>query len=341
MGQPQPYPGTVVPTGVSQMATLHWLAAQWHAAERPRCRPVPTLHGKGQAARGAAGHAWYQLTRVMVLPRDGAGWLARMQDAHRWQVTTATPDYQDLQEESGPQTNSGFIMASTGGQGKWHPAFSAENRRHAGAFCCSEAAARAVQPVLAGHSTRSNRPVAWSGYLKKTKESAMHLFHELFALSKDATLSMLVTSDQAAGTLTISVLPRPRAPLDQPALSKDLTLTGTPDEFAADFVSALTGYRTGRETLRQQAEATHAALQAAQADSADSANAAAHDPNKAGKAAVKRAPPAAPATMARPTMPATPNTAVTPSAPSAHATNPSDPSEPDMSWCKHRQPELF
>ena len=169
----------------------------------------------------------------------------------------------------------------------------------------------------------------------------MHLFHELFALSKDATLSMLVTSDQAAGTLTISVLPRPRAPLDQPALSKDLTLTGTPDEFAADFVSALTGYRTGRETLRQQAEANHAALQAAQAGSADSANAAAHDPNKAGKAAVKRAPPAAPATMATPAMPATPNTAVTPSAPSAQATNPSDPSEPDMSWCKHRQPELF
>ena len=172
----------------------------------------------------------------------------------------------------------------------------------------------------------------------------MHLFHELFALSKDATLSMLVTSDQAAGTLTISVLPRPRAPLDQPALSKDLTLTGTPDEFAADFVSALTGYRTGRETLRQQAEANHAALQAAQADSADSAgsagsaNAAAHDPNKAGKAAVKRAPPAAQATMVTP---ATPNTVVTPSAPNAPATNPSDPSEPDMSWCKHRQPELF
>lgn len=166
----------------------------------------------------------------------------------------------------------------------------------------------------------------------------MHLFHELFALSKDATLSMLVTSDQAAGTLTISVLPRPRAPLDQPALSKDLTLTGTPDEFVADFVSALTGYRTGRETLRQQAEATHAALQAAQADSADSANAAAHDPNKAGKAAVKRAPPAAQATMVTP---ATPNTVVTPSAPNAPATNPSDPSEPDMSWCKHRQPELF
>ena len=166
----------------------------------------------------------------------------------------------------------------------------------------------------------------------------MHLFHELFALSKDATLSMLVTSDQAAGTLTISVLPRPRATLDQPALSKDLTLIGTPDEFAADFISALTGYRTGRETLRQQAEATHAALQAAQADSADSANAAAHDPNKAGKAAVKRAPPAAPATMVTPT---TPNTVVTPSAPNAQATNPSDPSEPDMSWCKHHQPELF
>ena len=164
----------------------------------------------------------------------------------------------------------------------------------------------------------------------------MHLFHELFALSKDATLSMLVTSDQAAGTLTISVLPRPRAPLDQPALSKDLTLTGTPDEFAADFVSALTGYRTGRETLRQQAEATHAALQAAQADSA---NAAAHDPKKGGKAAVKRAPSAAPATPAARRSPTTATT--TTIAPSAPATNPSEPSEPDMSWCKHRQPELF
>lgn len=167
----------------------------------------------------------------------------------------------------------------------------------------------------------------------------MHLFHELFALSKDATLSMLVTSDQAAGTLTISVLPRPRAILDQPALSKDLTLTGTPDEFAADFVSALTGYRAARETLRQQAEATHAALQAAQADSADTANAAAHDPKKGGKAAVKRAPPAAPATPAARHSATTATT--TTIAPSAPATNPSDPSEPDMSWCKHRQPELF
>ena len=169
----------------------------------------------------------------------------------------------------------------------------------------------------------------------------MHLFHELFELSKDATLSMLITSDQASGTLTIIVLPRPRAALDQPALSKDLTLTGTPDEFAADFVALLTDYRSTRATLRQQAEAVHAALQTAQADSTKPA---AQGTSKAGKPVARCTEPGKATTTAIPATPANPEIPADACAvPSTTRGAPPtvDTAEPDLSWCKNSQPQLF
>lgn len=163
----------------------------------------------------------------------------------------------------------------------------------------------------------------------------MHLFQELFELSKDATLSMLITSDQASGTLTISVLPRPRATLDQPALSKDLTLTGSPDEFAADFVALLTDYRSTRTTLRQQAETTRTALQAAQADTLKPA---ANSATGAGKPVTRHAKSTTATTTAAPATPA-----VVGAVPAATRSTPPtvDTAEPDLSWCKNRQPQLF
>ena len=91
----------------------------------------------------------------------------------------------------------------------------------------------------------------------------MSMFQELYALATSATLTMIVSADDKTGKLTISVLPKPRKDLGETALSKDLTLTGSPEDFDAGFVQALQGYREVRASLTEQAAATCEALQAA------------------------------------------------------------------------------
>ena len=91
----------------------------------------------------------------------------------------------------------------------------------------------------------------------------MTMFTELYALATTATLSMVISADDKHGTLTISVMPKPKKDLGEPALTKDLTLTATPAEFDAGFVAALKGYREARTGLIEQAEATKEVLQAA------------------------------------------------------------------------------
>lgn len=91
----------------------------------------------------------------------------------------------------------------------------------------------------------------------------MTMFAELYELATAATLSMLISADEKRGTLTISVMPKPRKDYGEAALTKDLTLTATPAEFDADFVVALKGYREARAGLIEQAEATKEVLDAA------------------------------------------------------------------------------
>ena len=114
----------------------------------------------------------------------------------------------------------------------------------------------------------------------------MTMFEELFALATSTTLTMVLSADAKTGRMTINVIPKPKKDVDEPALTKALSLTATPAEFDAGFVDVLTSYREVRQSLAEQAEATQEVLQAAKAASA----------KKAGEAmtkAVKPAPQAA------------------------------------------------
>ena len=91
----------------------------------------------------------------------------------------------------------------------------------------------------------------------------MTMFTELYELATTATLSMVISADEKRGTLTISVMPKPKKDMGEPALTKDLTLTATPAEFDGGFVAALISYREARAGLIEQAEATKEVLDAA------------------------------------------------------------------------------
>jgi PRTRC genetic system protein E len=99
----------------------------------------------------------------------------------------------------------------------------------------------------------------------------MTMFRELYALATTATLTMIVSADEKTGKLTISVLPKPKRDVGELALTKDLTLTASPEEFDAEFVQALRGYREVRASLTEQAEATREVLEAAKSVSAKKA----------------------------------------------------------------------
>lgn len=110
----------------------------------------------------------------------------------------------------------------------------------------------------------------------------MTMFKELYELATSAALTMVISADEKTGRMTINVIPKPKKDVDEPALTKALSLTATPDEFDAEFVGVLKGYREVRQSLATQAEATREVLQAAKAASA----------KKAGEAMTKAAKPA-------------------------------------------------
>lgn len=113
----------------------------------------------------------------------------------------------------------------------------------------------------------------------------MTMFRELYALAMTATLTMIVSADEKTGKLTISVLPKPRKDMGEPALTKDLTLTASPEDFDAGFVAALQGYREVRDSLMEQAEATREVLEAAKSVSAKKATEAMTKASKSAAAA--------------------------------------------------------
>lgn len=91
----------------------------------------------------------------------------------------------------------------------------------------------------------------------------MTMFQELFALATNANLTLTISADPKSGRMTINVIPRPTKDADEPALSKALSLTATPQEFDDGFVAALQGYREVRLSLADQVEATKEVLEAA------------------------------------------------------------------------------
>lgn len=113
----------------------------------------------------------------------------------------------------------------------------------------------------------------------------MTMFEELQALATGATLTMIVSADEKTGRMTVHVIPKPKKDVDEPALTKALSLTATPADFDAGFIEALRGYRECRQSLAEQAESTKEVLEAAKLASV----------KKAGDAAAKAAKPAAPA----------------------------------------------
>lgn len=117
----------------------------------------------------------------------------------------------------------------------------------------------------------------------------MTMFKELYELAASATLTMVISADGKTGRMTINVIPKPKKDVDEAALTKALSLTATPDEFDAEFVGVLKGYREVRLSLAAQAEATQEVLQAAKAASA----------KKAGEAMTKAVKPAATTSPAR------------------------------------------
>jgi len=111
----------------------------------------------------------------------------------------------------------------------------------------------------------------------------MTMFEELHALATSATLTMIVSVDDKTGRMTVHVIPKPKKDVDEPALTKALSLTATPQDFDAGFVEALRGYREVRHSLVEQVEATKEVLEAAKLASV----------RRAGDAASKAAKPAA------------------------------------------------
>lgn len=99
----------------------------------------------------------------------------------------------------------------------------------------------------------------------------MTMFEELYALARTATLSLVIAADEARGTLSVSVLPKPKKEFGEAALTQALMLTATPADLDAGFVKALTGYRQIWLALAEQAQATQQALQAAKEASAKKA----------------------------------------------------------------------
>lgn len=128
----------------------------------------------------------------------------------------------------------------------------------------------------------------------------MAMFEELFALAQHATLTLIVSADAGGGTMTVSVLPKPKEDHGEAALRQPLSLTATPQEFDAEFVATLRGYRQARDTLAEQAAATREVLEAAKSASVKKASEAASAASKP-KAAAPAPNAAAPAAPAGPT----------------------------------------
>lgn len=91
----------------------------------------------------------------------------------------------------------------------------------------------------------------------------------LLAQVVSLTISMVANED---GTITVSVMPKAKKEGEANAsLNTPLGLTGTADEFDAEFVNMLASFSSKRGSLAEQLEATESVLEAAKKESATKA----------------------------------------------------------------------
>lgn len=94
------------------------------------------------------------------------------------------------------------------------------------------------------------------------------MFTQLSALVKDCASVNLIIAMNKNGTLSVTVLPKPKATgEDVAALSTPLSLTATAAELDEGFVGILAEYVATHQSLSEQIENTKAILEAAKTES--------------------------------------------------------------------------
>lgn len=89
-------------------------------------------------------------------------------------------------------------------------------------------------------------------------------------LAACASLSVfLVANDN--GTITVTVIPKPKNDGDNASLNTPLTLTGTAEELDAEFAGIMSSYSEKRLSLAEQLAVTETILDAAKKESATKA----------------------------------------------------------------------
>lgn len=117
----------------------------------------------------------------------------------------------------------------------------------------------------------------------------MAMFEELYALALGACLTLTISADEKTGRMTVNVIPKPRKDVGELALTQPLSLTATPQEFDAEFIGALRGFREVHQSLAKQAEATKEVIEAARSASVKKASDATSKASKPATAASKAA----------------------------------------------------
>lgn len=117
----------------------------------------------------------------------------------------------------------------------------------------------------------------------------MAMFEELYALALGACLTLTISADEKTGRMTVNVIPKARKNVDESALSQPLSLTATPQEFDAEFIDALRGFREVHQSLAKQAEATKEVIEAARSASVKKASDATSKASKPATTASKAA----------------------------------------------------
>ena len=108
------------------------------------------------------------------------------------------------------------------------------------------------------------------------------MFTQLQELLKDCASVNLILAMNKNGTLSVTVLPKPKATgEDAAALSTPLSLTATAAELDEGFVQILSEYVGTHQSLSEQMENTKAILEAAKTESQKKATTAISNSNKA------------------------------------------------------------
>lgn len=112
------------------------------------------------------------------------------------------------------------------------------------------------------------------------------LFQKIFELAADTAITMTFVANRDAGTLTVTVIPKPLGEKSNPALSQPLSFEATPEELESSFAEALGSYGHMRKSLADTLKDAETVIESAKKDATTKAA-------KAVKGAEKKAPKAA------------------------------------------------